>query len=226
MSLICLGYSVVLHLRRSRSFIPELFASFGFMSLSVAVYGYTGLPNGHLFLSLQSLLVITLALWYRSRIIIIVNTFLFLFILLVYLIAFPSIDSINIAFALVALASARILNWKKERLSLRTEGLRNLYLVEAFIMVLFSLHQALPDQYITLSWTLAAGLYLLLSVILHNFKYRWMAIASFIATALYLFIFDLSNLEVGFRVMAFLFLAVISLAASVYYSKKIKNKTH
>ncbi len=222
-SILCLGFSVFLHIRGDRKFIPELFASFGFMALSVSVYGYTGLPNAHLLLALQSLLVVSIAIWYRSRIIIIVNTFLFLFILLVYLIAFPSVDIINIAFALVAIASARILNWKKERLTLRTDGLRNLYLVEAFIMVLFSLHQALPDQYITLSWTLAAGIYVLMSIVLRNYKYRWMAIATFIATAIYLFLVDLSSLQIGYRVMAFLFLAVISLAASVYYSKRIRN---
>ena len=92
-------------------------------------------------------------------------------------------------------------------------------------MVLFSLQQVVPDQYVTLSWTIAAALYLVMSIVLHNIKYRWMAIFTFIATAIYLFVVDLANLQVGYRVLAFLFLALISLAASVYYTKKLKYKS-
>ncbi|HEC43597.1 MAG TPA: hypothetical protein ENI20_12295 [Bacteroides sp.] len=224
-TIICLAYSVILFIRGTREFIPALFAVFGFMAMSVSIYGYTGLPNAHLLLALQSLLVVSIALWYRSKIIVIVNTLLYLMILLIYLIAFPSVDSINIVFAIVALGSARIMNWKKERLSLRTDALRNLYLIEAFFMVLFSLKHLVPDQYVTLSWTLAAALYLVLSIILKNIKYRWMAISTFIATAIYLFVVDLANLNVGFKVLAFLFLAAISLAASIYYTKKLRNKS-
>ncbi len=223
-TIICLGYSVVLYRRGTREFIPALFACFGFMALSVSVYGYTGLPNAHLLLALQSLLVMSMALWYRSKIIVVVNTLLFILILLIYTIAYPSVDSINIVFALVALVSARVLNWQKERLTLQTEVLRNLYLIAAFIMVLYSLQQAVPAQYITLSWTLAAAFYLVMNFILNNIKYRWMAIFTFIATAIYLFAVDLASLQVGYRVLAFLFLAVISIAASVYYTKSLRKK--
>jgi hypothetical protein len=223
-TIICLVYSVVLYSRGTREFIPALFACFGFMAMSVSVYGYTGLPNAHLLLALQSLLVMSMALWYKSKIIVVVNTMLYLVILLIYMIAYPSVDSINIVFALVALTSARILNWQKERLTLRTEVLRNLYLIAAFFMVLFSLKQAVPVQYVTLSWTLAAAFYLVMNIILNNIKYRWMAIFTFIATAIYLFAVDLASLQVGYRVLAFLFLAAISIAASLYYTKKLRKK--
>jgi hypothetical protein len=223
-TIICLAYSVILHNRGAREFIPALFACFGFMAMSVSVYGYTGLPNAHLLLAIQSLLVMSMALWYRSKIIVVVNTLLYLAILLIYMIAYPSVDSINIVFALVALASARILNWQKQRLTLQTEVLRNLYLIAAFFMVLFSLKQAVPAQYVTLSWTLAAAFYLLMNIILNNIKYRWMAIFTFIATAIYLFAVDLASLQVGYRVIAFMFLAAISIAASLYYTKRLRKK--
>jgi hypothetical protein len=223
-AIICLVYAVILHTRSYTKFIPALFACFGFMAMSVSVYGFTGLPNAHLLLALQSLLVVSMALWFRSKIIVVVNTLLYMMILLIYVFAFPSVDSINIVFALVALASARILNWQKERLTLQTEFLRNLYLIEAFFMVLYSLQQIVPVQYVTLSWTLAAAAYLVLSFILQNIKYRWMAIFTFVATAIYLFGVDLASLQVGYRVLAFLFLAVISIAASVYYTKKLRKK--
>jgi hypothetical protein len=224
-AVICLTYSVVLYVRRTREFIPALFACFGFMAMSVSVYGYTGLPNAHLLLALQSLLVMSMALWYRSKIIVVVNSLLYIMILLIYAFAFPSVDSINVVFALVALASARILNWQKERLTLHTEILRNLYLIAAFVMVLYSLQQGVPAQYVTLSWTLAAALYLVMNIILKNVKYRWMAIFTFIATAIYLFAVDLSSLQVGYRVLAFLFLAAISIGASVYYTKRLRDKS-
>ena len=224
-TVLCLGFSIFLQSTRARKFAPALYACFGFVAMSISVFGYFGLPSAYLLLALQSLLVVSLALWFRSRIIVIVNTILFLIILLVYMIAPHSVDNINIAFALVALASARIMNWKKERLSLRTDGIRNLYLIEAFIMVLYSLQQVVPGQYVTLSWTVAAALYLIMSILLNNIKYRWMAILTFIATALYLFIVDLASLEVGYRILAFLFLALISFAASLYYTKRIRKKS-
>ena len=56
-TIICIVYSVILHNRGTREFIPALFACFGFMAMSVSVYGYAGLPNAHLLLALQSLLV-------------------------------------------------------------------------------------------------------------------------------------------------------------------------
>ena len=47
---------------------------------------------------------------------------------------------------------------------------------------------------------------------------------TFIATAIYLFAVDLASLQVGYRVLAFLFLAAISIAASVYYTKRLRKK--
>ena len=224
-TVICLGFSVVLYLRDARESLPALFACFGFMAMSVSVFGYTGLPNAHLLLAIQSLLVMSMALWYRSRIIVVVNTILFLVILLIYAMAYPSINIINFTFAVVALASARILNWQRERLTLKTDILRNLYLISAFIMVLYSLQHAVPPQYVTLSWTLAAVFYLVMNIILKNVKYRWMAIFTFIATAIYLFVVDLSSLQVGYRVIAFMFLAAISIATSVYYTKRLRKRS-
>jgi hypothetical protein len=224
-AIFCLSFSVILYLRQARESLPALFACFGFMAMSVSVFGYAGLPNGHLLLAVQSLLVMSMALWYRSKIIVVVNTLLFIMILLIYAVAYPSIDVINFTFALVALASARILNWQRERLTLRTDMLRNLYLITAFIMVLYSLQHAVPPQYVTLSWTLAAVFYLVMNIILKNFKYRWMAIFTFIATAIYLFVVDLSSLQVGYRVIAFMFLAAISIATSIYYTKRLRKRS-
>ena len=82
----------------------------------------------------------------------------------------------------------------------------------------------MPNQYITLSWTLAAVLYFVLSLVIKNVKYRYMALGMMVAAALYLFIVDLARIELVFRVIALLFLAIISIGLSFYYSKKLKKK--
>jgi len=134
-------------------------------------------------------------------------------------------NGMNISFTIVALATARILNWKKERLTIQTEFIRNFYLIITFLMVLFTLYHLIPNQYITLSWTVAAVLYFVFSMVLRNVKYRYMALATMIAAALFLFIIDLARIGLVYRVIALLFLALISIGLSLYYTKKLKPKT-
>lgn len=91
-------------------------------------------------------------------------------------------------------------------------------------MLLYTLYHLIPNQYITLSWTAAALLYFVSSIILKNVKYRYMALGSLIAAALYLFIVDLDRIELIYRVIALLFLAIISIGLSFYYTKNLKKK--
>ena len=166
-----------------------------------------------------------MALWFRSQIIVIANSFLFVSILLIYLTTSMSVDSINFAFAITAFATARILNWKKERLTLKTEIFRNVYLLIVFFMVLYSLSHALPSQYVTLAWTAAAIVFFILSILLKRIKYRWMSILTIVVTGGHLFFIDLAQMEIGYRVVAFLVFAVISLGVSLYYTKRIHKST-
>jgi len=152
------------------------------------------------------------------------NATLFIGLLIAALFIGEPVNSVNFAFALVALITARVLNWKKERLEIQTELIRNIYLLAGFIMTLISLYHALPDKYITLSWTLSALLFFVLSIFLSNVKYRWMAIAAMIVTAFHLFIFDLKHIGIGYRIIALLFLAVISLGISIFYSRRMKER--
>ncbi len=223
-SFLCLCYSIFLKYRTSRAFEPAFYAIYSFMALSVAVYGYSKLPDAIWLLALQSLLVVSWALWFRSKIIVVMNTLLFIGILMIYMAFYPSVDKVNIAFVVTAFVSARVINWKKERLTLKTEMIRNAYLITLFFAMLFALYHAVPKQYVTLSWTFAAVFYFIMSLTLKLIKYRWMAIATVLATGFYLFFVDFSNLETGYRVLAFLFLAVISIGASLYFTKKVRKK--
>jgi hypothetical protein len=219
----CLIYSTILKSTSDWNFASAFYALYGFMAMSIALYGLFGVPRVYLLLSLQSLIVVSMALWFRNRLIVIMNSLLFLTILIVYLASSKSVDSINFSFALVALISARVINWQKLRLQIKTEALRNQYLIIGFFMVLYAVYHAVPRQFVTLSWTMAALLYFLLSFILKNVKYRYMALGTMISTAFYLFIVDLARIEVIYRVLAFLFLAIISIGISIYYTNRIRK---
>jgi len=91
-------------------------------------------------------------------------------------------------------------------------------------MVLYALYRLVPGPYVTLSWTAAAILYFVLSFAMHNIKYRYLALATMVATALYLFIIDLARIEIIYRIFAFMFLAVLSIVLSLYYTKRRNRK--
>jgi len=223
-ALFCLLLSISLKKQAVRDFAPATYACFGFMALSIAIYGYAGLPNAYLLLVLESFLVVSMALWFRSKIIVVANAFLFVFILLAYLVTSDSIDSVNFAIAFTALATARILNWRKERLTLKGEIYRNTYLLIGCLMLLYSLNNILPSNYVTLAWTAIAFAFFFLSILLHNLKYRYLSILTIAVTAAHLFFIDLGQMEIGYRVVAFIVFAVISLGLSLYYTKRMKNK--
>jgi len=124
------------------------------------------------------------------------------------------------------LISARIINWQKTRLNIKTDLIRNLYLIEGFLMVMFALYHGLPKQFVTLSWTVAALIYFLLSFLLRNIKYRYMALGTMACAAIYLFIVDLASIGIIYRVLALLFLAVVSIGISIYYSNRVKKAEH
>lgn len=223
-ALYCLIYSIILQLRSNWKIIAAIYALFGFITLSVSIYGIYDFPHAYFLLAYQSLLVLSMAIWFRSKFIVIMNSLLFICILMIYLSTSSTENLINISFSIVALITARILNWKKERLTINTDLIRNFYLITAFLMVLYTLYHLLPNQYITLSWGVAAVVYFSFSIILKNVKYRYMALGTMIAAALFLFIVDLARIDLIYRVIALTFLAIISIGLSFYYAKKLKKK--
>jgi len=215
--------SMILWQRTHRQLAPSIYAGFGFTALSIALFGYSGVPVAFLWLALETFLVASMALWFRSKILIVANAIIFLAIITFYVATSPSVTGVNFSLALVAILSARILNWQRDRLTLTTENLRNLYLVIAFFFMLIALKNAMPQNLVSLSWTAAAAAYLVLSQILRNVKYRYLAIATMLVAIGYLFMVDLSRLDLIYRVVAFLFLGLITLAISLFYARS-KNR--
>lgn len=220
----CLIYAVILQSRSFLKITASMYALYGFMAMSVAFYGILKLPGAFMLLSLQSLVVVSMALWFGSRFIVVMNTFLFMFLMILYLKEPVSINSTNFSFMLVALITARIINWKKERLKIKTELIRNVYLILGFGMTLIAFYHAVPPSYITVSWISAALLFFIVGRLIKNIKYRWLAIAALVASALKLIFMDLSHLDIGFRVLIFLLLAIISLSVSILYTKYLVRK--
>jgi hypothetical protein len=224
LTICCLAYSIVLHSRYDWNFASAFYALYGFMAMSIAFHGILGFPRVYLLLAVQSLVVVSMALWFRNRLIVVMNSLLFLLILITYLTSSKSINEVNFSFALISLISARIINWKRSRLHIETDLMRNLYLIEGFFMILYALFHAVPKQFITLSWTIAALLYFLLSFALKNVKYRYMALGTMICSAFYLFLVDLAHIDLIYRVLALLFLAALSIGISIYYANRVKKQ--
>ncbi len=220
----CMGYSILLQSRNTWKSIAALYAIYSFVALSITIGGIYKFPLAFFLLSIQSLLVVSMALWFKSRFIVIMNTLLYVGLLITYMATAESLTSINFSFALVALITARIMNWKKKRLEIRTELIRNIYLFIGFVMILFSLQKAVPDQFVTLSWALSAMLFFILSVVIKNMKYRWLAIFTIVVTVFYLFIIDLQNIGLGYRIVALLFISIVSLSISIFYTRRQKSK--
>ena len=222
----CLSYSVILKSLSDWKFASAFYVLYGFLAMSISLYGMIGIPIVYLLLSVQSLIVVAMALWFKNRLIIVMNSVLFVAILIIYLLSSKQVDGVDFSFALVPLVSARIINWQKARLNIKTDLIRNAYLITGFFMVLYALYRSLPSQFVTLSWTVAALVYFLLSILLNNKKYRYMALGTMISAAIYLFIVDLARIDVVYRVLAFLFLAIVSIGISIYYNTRIKGSAH
>ena len=224
LTICCLAYSIVLHSKFDWNFPSAFYALYGFMAMSIAFYGLLGFPRVYLLLAVQSLVVVSMALWFQNKLIVVMNSLLFLMIMITYLISSKSINDVNFSFALISLVSSRIINWKKSLLHIETDLMINLYLIEGFFIVLYALFHAVPKQFITLSWTIAALTYFLLSFVLKNVKFRYMALGTMICSAFYLFLVDLAHIELIYRVLALLFLAAISIGISIYYSNRVKKQ--
>ena len=224
-SLFCMAYSIILQVNANWKIGASLYALYGFVTLSIAIYGVYNFPMAYFMLAIQSLLVVIMAIWFRSKFIVVMNSLLFLLLLIFYLQSSDMINGVNVSFSVAALATARILNWKKDRLTIKTDLLRNYYLITGSIMVMVSLYFLVPDRYIALSWTAAAVLYFILSLLLRNVKYRYLALGTLISAAFYLFIIDLARIELAYRVIALMVFAIISIGLSIYYSRRAKNKS-
>ncbi len=211
--------SIIYWVKERSKYATFFYAMLGYMALSVAIIFRFHRPDFFVWLSWQSLLVIVTAIWFRSKIIIVANFFIYLLIFLSYLVLAGRVGVVSLSFGIVALLSARILNWKKHRLELKTEMMRNAYLVSAFFIFPYALYHSAPADYIGLSWMAVAIFYYLMGRLLNNKKYRWMALLTLLLTVLYIFIIGIAKLPEVYRIISFLLLGIILVIVSIVYAK-------
>jgi len=224
-SLLFLTLSTMFWIKEKSKLCTFYYSILGYTALSVAIIAQFKIPDSLIFLCWQSLLVISTALWYRSRFIVVANFIIFIIIFLSYLSTVPDAGPISLSFGTVALLSARITNWQKHRLELQTEFMRNAYLTMVFISIPYALFHSVPKAFVSLAWIGAAILYYILSIILKNKKYRWLALLTLLLTVLYILIIGIIQLTPTFRIISFIVLGLVLLIISLLYSRIKLKKT-
>lgn len=199
---------------------PFLYAMTGFLALSFAIIKAADLPGVFVWLSLQSVIVVMTAIWLRSRFMIVANFLIYLAILGCYVAVAHREQGISIGFGAVALATARLLGWKSDRLALRTDFMRNAYLLVAFLVFPYAVYHLVPGAWVALAWVGVALLYYLIGILLRNLKYRWMGHGTLLLTALYLAILGISRLEPLIRNLSFLVLGTVLLLVSLIFTRQ------
>lgn len=223
-SIIFIGFAILFFTKKSSRIATFYYAMTGYAALSIAIILQFDKPDFFMWLCWQSLIVVSTAVWFKSKFIVVANFIIFLLIFLVFLILSGTTSVISLSFGVVALLSARILNWKKERLELKTEQMRNAYLLTALLIIPYSLYHMMPSGYVAFSWIGVAILYYIFSLLLKNVKYRYMSLATFLLTVVYVFVLGITSEEIIFKILSFLVLGAALVIISVVYTRN-RNKS-
>lgn len=223
-SLVLITISIIYWTKQQSKYSTFLYSISGYLALSIAIVLLTPHPDYYFWLGLQSVLVISTAIWFRSKIIVVANFLIFITMILYYLITEIHSGLTLLSFGIIALVSARILNWKQMRLELKTEQMRNIYLLVGLLMIPYSLYRSVNIEYVSFTWIALSISYYVLSILLKTKKYRWMALITLLLTVGYSFILGLSSSDTSFKIISFLSVGIALIITSVIYSrKKIAN---
>ncbi len=212
--------SIILWIRVSSRYSTFMYAMLAYTALSVAIIYTFSAPAFFIWLCWQSLLVVSTALWFRSKFIVLANFIIFIAVLIAYLVSEGSIGVESLSFGIVALVSARILNWQKERLELETNKLRTAYLLTSLLIIPYSFYHIFPSELVGISWVGLAMVYYLLSSVLKNNKYRLMALGTLLMTVVYLLVFGITSSETLYKIISFLLVAGVLMVISLIYSRR------
>ncbi|HVS52854.1 MAG TPA: hypothetical protein VHD62_10920 [Opitutaceae bacterium] len=218
-----LGLAAAFWLRRQSRGPTFLYAMTGYAALSVAILKASALPEVFVWLSVQSVVVVATAVWFRSRFIVVANFLIYLAIVIGYMILAERETGISVGFGIVALVSARILHWQQDRLELKTDLMRNAYLFAAFIVFPYALYHLVPVRFAGLAWIALALGYYALSAIGRNRKYRWMGHATLLLATLFIIAAGTRQFEPAYRVLSFLVLGTVLLVVSLVFTRVRKR---
>jgi hypothetical protein len=219
-SALFLGIAIAFWKKEESRYSTFVYAMLGYMAMSTAMISQFTRPDYFTWLAWQSLVVVSTAVWFRSQFIVIANFAIYLLLFVAYAMVVDTMLPVSLSFGIVAVASARVLNWQKERLALKTEMMRNAYLACAFFIFPFALYHALPQAYVSISWIVAALFYYAMSILVKSRKYRWMAFLTFLLTIGRVLLVDSVSLEPTYRVISFLVLGTVLVLISLKYAKQ------
>ncbi len=206
--------------KRVRSQITTFFyAMTAYLALSVALAKLVPVPALFVWLSAESLLVVATALWFRSKLIVIGNFFVFLGIVAAYMVVAVKAESgISIGLGVVALLTARILRWQQERLDLRTELMRDAYLASGFVIFPYATYHLVANAWVPVSWVAVAVAYYVMNLVVRSPKYRWMGHLTLLLTAFYMIVVGIFQLGPAYRIASFLVLGTVLLIVSLIFT--------
>lgn len=218
-ALVYLSLAVAFWRREASRGATFFYAMTGYLAFSAAIVKACPSPEVFIWLSGQSLLVVATALWFRSRFIVVANFLIYVSIVLAYMVVARVETGISLGFGVVALLTARILNWQKERLELRTELMRNAYLASAFVVFPYALYHLVPGAYVSVSWVGVAVAYYVMNLIVRNPKYRWMGHLTLLLTVGYVIVVGVTRLAPAYRIVSFLVLGTVLVAVSLIFTR-------
>lgn len=218
-SAVFLGLAVVFWVRERSRVSTFFYAMIGYAALSVAIMKASAVPEVFVWLSIQSVVVAATAVWFRSRFIVVANFLIYVAIILAYVFLRKAETGISVGFGLVALVSARILNWQKDRLELKTDLMRNAYLSAAFVVFPYALYHLVPVRFVGLAWVGLALFYYTLNLMVRSPKFRWMGHATLLLTAIYVTVVGTSRFGPVLRVLSFLALGAVMLVVSLVFTR-------
>ncbi|HVZ63356.1 MAG TPA: hypothetical protein VG936_02120 [Lacunisphaera sp.] len=224
-TLVYLGLAAAYWRRESSRIATFIHAMTGYLALTAAIVKLFPPPEVFIWLSGQSLVVVATALWFRSRLIVVGNFFIFAAIVLAYMAVAKAESGISLGFGVVALLTARILNWQKERLELKTELMRNAYLASAFVVFPYALYHIVPGAWVSVSWIGVALAYYAMNLVVRNPKYRWMGHLTLLLTALHLVVVGVTHLAPAHRILSFLALGTVLVVVSVIFTLVRSKRT-
>ncbi len=226
-SIAFLTFAILFWIKEKSLYSTFIYAMTAYAAISVAIVYQFDKPWNLILLCWQSLLVLSTAVWFKSKFIIIANFIIFFIVLIAYLANYLTLQTEALSFGLTALISARILNWQKERLELKTDQMRNIYLIIALFWIPYVFYCVLPSVYTGLALLVLALAYFGMSKLLKNLKYRLMAVMTLLITVFYLMVFGITNPEVTYKVISFLAAGIVLIITSAAFSRikaKAKNE--
>jgi hypothetical protein len=206
--------------RHVRSQITTFFyAMTAYLALTIALAKLIPVPELFVWLSAESLLVVATALWFRSKLIVVGNFFVYVGLVAAYMLVAASSESgISIGLGVVALLTARILRWQQERLDLRTELMRNVYLASGFVIFPYAAYHLVANAWVPVSWVAVAVAYYVMNLVVRSPKYRWMGHLTLLLTAFYMIAVGIFQLAPAYRIASFLLLGTVLLIVSLIFT--------